>query len=465
MKETSDLFDFEATKLKNETFSISPEIKTSYITTINDEINLIKAPQDIPIQNNNLKILSEINFSFSSFSIYSPFMSDNLNEYFEKENCERLWTILPKATSTELKENDIIKLGRVRLKFDKICLDGDNAVQNTSNVNINYTTNYNMAKSSVNGNNNVTSVNVSNYANEVHNSSFTSRSNKNMLDNKICCRICYRNESDLSDPLISPCKCTGSMAFIHYKCLKSCIDSKVTKKEDENYCSYLVKNYNCEICLSQYPKYIKYKSITYFLIDIDTSKYNSYAICDYSLFDDSKGRLFHKGFIIFRLEEGQEVTLGRTQSNKVKLKDISVSRKHCALIKKKDKLHIIDYGSKFGSLLYLKGKMKLEINKNFEVVSGKHFLRFNLERKWSLFSDFFKFGCCNCKHTSDGEEFVMNLEKRTKKPCSDRNDELYTDFILYLSKIYGEEELNSNVINTVVNSFNNVNKKDDSYTN
>ena len=59
----------------------------------------------------------------------------------------------------------------------------------------------------------------------------------------------------------------------------------------------------------------------------------------------------------------------------------------------------------------------------------------------------------------------MNLEKRTKKPCSDRNDELYTDFILYLSKIYGEEELNSNVINTVVNSFNNVNKKDDSYTN
>ena len=35
------------------------------------------------------------------------------------------------------------------------------------------------------------------------------------------CRICLAEEEETSNPLISPCKCAGSMRFIHHLCLKT----------------------------------------------------------------------------------------------------------------------------------------------------------------------------------------------------------------------------------------------------
>ena len=35
----------------------------------------------------------------------------------------------------------------------------------------------------------------------------------------LVCRICFDLESD-TKPLISPCKCSGSMRYIHEECLK-----------------------------------------------------------------------------------------------------------------------------------------------------------------------------------------------------------------------------------------------------
>ena len=54
---------------------------------------------------------------------------------------------------------------------------------------------------------------------------------------------------------------------------------KIIKKSTE-YCEYyLVKSYECEICLAEYPKYIKIKHNVYNLIDIIvTIEYNNYVI-------------------------------------------------------------------------------------------------------------------------------------------------------------------------------------------
>ena len=49
----------------------------------------------------------------------------------------------------------------------------------------------------------------------------------------ICCRICWGSEEDDGkdyNPLISPCKCTGTMGSIHLKCLKKWLESKRTMK-------------------------------------------------------------------------------------------------------------------------------------------------------------------------------------------------------------------------------------------
>ena len=34
------------------------------------------------------------------------------------------------------------------------------------------------------------------------------------------CKICLEDNEDFNNPFITPCKCTGSMKFIHLQCLR-----------------------------------------------------------------------------------------------------------------------------------------------------------------------------------------------------------------------------------------------------
>jgi hypothetical protein len=127
-------------------------------------------------------------------------------------------------------------LGRIRLKFNKIVLNNDN--NNNENFNdlndlnnsiINNNNNHNISMNSITNLNN-TSNDLSGLENHNNNNNIKLKNNKSLQNNnsitkkiesKFCCRICYTNESGIDDPLITPCKCNGSMGYIHYKCLKS----------------------------------------------------------------------------------------------------------------------------------------------------------------------------------------------------------------------------------------------------
>ncbi len=515
LKETEDLFDFETKEMKINNFNLINDDKISYIISISndnntEEIQIIKnstfLQEKIYTYQNKVKILCEILYDKqnSTFDIINPYYSKNIKSFFKKENYERIWNNLPKTDLTEINEGDIIKLGRIRLKFYKIVLNNDgnencdnvknddinnsniNNNNNNQNVSMNSITNLNNTSNDLSGLENNNNNNNNNNINKLKNKSLQINNNiTKKIESKYYCRICYTNESDINDPLITPCKCNGSMGYIHYKCLKSCIEAKIQKKSEECYETYFWKSYHCEICLFPYPKYIQYKNKKYNLIDIDTSNFNQYCICDYSIFDDSLKKTFPKGYIIIKIEDNKEITLGRNQTNGVKLKDISVSRKHCFIIKKDNKLYLNDLNSKFGTLKYIKNK-KLEINKNFDILCGKHRIKFNLTTRWNFFNfNLFKFGCCSCKQTNDNEEFIVNFEKENKNFNSNltnnnikdkfhsnlieikyKDDDSYNDYILNIDKIGFEEDLSSNnlIINMNTTSYNNK-LKDESMTN
>ena len=46
------------------------------------------------------------------------------------------------------------------------------------------------------------------------------------LESGKACRICLDEFDDEFNPFITPCKCSGSMKFIHLKCLRKWLDSK-----------------------------------------------------------------------------------------------------------------------------------------------------------------------------------------------------------------------------------------------
>jgi hypothetical protein len=251
---------------------------------------------------------------------------------------------------------------------------------------------------------------------------------KFMEENQVpSCRICFLSDSDENDPLLTPCKCTGSMSYIHYKCLKQCIQMKTTKKPNGSYVCFLWKNYECEICLQEYPKYLTYKNLTYNMIDFDIN-FNEYMVLDYTLFDDTKKKSIRKGFIIVDLNNeeslanGNCITIGRTQTNTIKLKDISVSRMHCYFSRENGKFFINDKGSKFGTLVHVKNSQILDKkNSNRTFIAGKHLISVNLlKSKWSMFTSLFSFtdNCCKCKSVDD-DEIIFN-----EKTMNEKNNDL-----------------------------------------
>ena len=77
-----------------------------------------------------------------------------------------------------------------------------------------------------------------------------------MNSDQITCRICLDGETEEDDELITPCKCAGTMKYIHFKCLKEWLDSKKTFKESVNSFSCTWKQIECDLCREKFPEII-----------------------------------------------------------------------------------------------------------------------------------------------------------------------------------------------------------------
>ena len=447
------------------------------------------------LNNNSFLIVSEFTYIAPySFKIICPILSPYLRKNLKESYLCRSWRLCKKDEENLISIGDVIKLGRARLKIDTICIGeifescqinfiNNNKKKNLNKINkqksdkylINQKTNVNkekdvienskvskiseMRKEEVTNNPNINDIN--------NNSGFSSQNPPSSKTSKPSCRICFLSYSNEENPLISPCKCNGSMKNIHYLCLKKCIETKIIKKTENNFKSYSWKSFSCEICKAEYPKYIKIKETLFSLVDLEIN-YSSYVTCDYTLYDDLKKKTFRKGIIIFKINDENDsddvITVGRSQNNKIKLKDISVSRNHCNFVKKKNKLYIVDKGSKFGTLIYLNTPISLSPNTNeCTLISGKHLFTVNLERKQNFFAKIFPVCCYECGQINpmsdvevdDGKNSLASAEEENISINSNNNinylgndnyiiDELYQDYILDLgSDIYIHSEIES----------------------
>jgi hypothetical protein len=78
------------------------------------------------------------------------------------------------------------------------------------------------------------------------------------------------------NPLITPCKCNGSMGFIHIECLREWLNSKSSFKENSSVKTYCWKALECELCKMRFPDRIastRGKSIDLISFDKPTSDY------------------------------------------------------------------------------------------------------------------------------------------------------------------------------------------------
>ena len=199
---------------------------------------------------------------------------------------------------------------------------------------------------------------------------------KDNNEDKPTCRICLGDEHDEVNPLINPCKCSGTMKYLHLSCLRQLIDSKIQKTVRDMVTVITFKTLECDICKSLLPENIRVKNKIYTIIDLNRPATN-YMIIEGIL----KETPDTKSVFVIHFKESKPIKIGRASDADVRLSDISVSRSH-ALISINDGYCVLtDTKSKFGTLVNAGNKLCVLPGKPLSIQKGNILLRFNLNLK------------------------------------------------------------------------------------
>ena len=447
-------------------------------------------------KDNNYKILGNIIKEKDKF-YFEPLLIDLGSD---KENINDVaWLIYNKKINPELnksyilKEGDIFKMGNVIFQVKMIQIyDKDNDENEQNNIDNSHTL-------LISGNSNHSLILSKNYNNQntdgikidikKNTSAFIVKKNSEISNsqgknhkiekekliigqnlkpnkNKIC-RICYQEEDDtLLNPLIRPCKCSGSMKYIHLKCLLHWLKSRTSNNHssmvnnlNNNFNAYILsQRTECELCKQLIPDYIIHNDIKYCLIDFDyaqenniknDNKYNinnhnnheqNYAntnmennINNDNNEDENKSKNSEEklNFIVFdtiftlsdnnkyrfivKFDKNNQMKIGRSLENNLVLNEITVSRYHCLLTLQRNiygglEIKFEDENSKFGSLVLMQ-KNRIEIIKGKPLhiqVSNVHLI-IQYKKSSSLLS------CCNAEVVEDKNTYEKMNYKAVKK--------------------------------------------------
>ena len=366
------------------------------------------------------EILFHIRKSFKTqeFEIINPVRKLlKKNDYNVNGLNRRMWYVVkPKYDNYEndnedydLNENDIIKLGRRKFEIVKININSNNRNINNNEENYNISQ-INKKRGSIfdinldpdhyrvteNENENEKEKKVASEESILKTNDHTpenSHLNSKDVDSKInslenyeddlnneveeLCRICFDNKSTKENPKICLCQCKD---FIHYECLKRYMDTKLEIHENEkgNVKTYNCNKFNCDVCLSPYPLRFRIAEFnkTYELIDINMPDELDYVILESLDYMKDNGNI--KSVHLVQLND-EEINIGRYDTNDIIDTDISVSRKHAVMKYNKEtgKLYLENLSEKFGTLVLIKGNIKMKDKKiHFQV--GKSYIVANL---------------------------------------------------------------------------------------
>ena len=134
LKETEDLFDFETSNTSENEYNITNFDKEYFIikqkvdSEEKEKIEFINKAISIKqkiLSDKATKVLGVIKYNKlkSNITIINSFKSRKLNNYkniYKPEHCDRLYELFPLDEFMNINEGDIIKLGKIRIKFDKI---------------------------------------------------------------------------------------------------------------------------------------------------------------------------------------------------------------------------------------------------------------------------------------------------------------------------------------------------------
>ena len=256
------------------------------------------------------------------------------------------------------------------------------------NYNFNYIdTSKDLIENGANKINNINNINNINIALNVNNklkSLYNKLKDVNKKQKTYRCRICFCDGNfEGINPLISPCKCSGSVKYIHLNCLRKWLTSKITTKvssTNDIYC-YVYKSLKCEICQSIIPEIAEFRGKFISLLDfknIDSPYIILQSMYQYNYLNKNTTDL--NIIFVISLKTNNYVNIGRANNSNIRLSDVSVSRNHAKITFSKGDFYLEDIGSKFGTLVLIQNNILFLPNKNINIQTGKSHFLFKLKR-------------------------------------------------------------------------------------
>ncbi|KAF8819102.1 FHA domain-containing protein [Cardiosporidium cionae] len=194
-----------------------------------------------------------------------------------------------------------------------------------------------------------------------------------------CCRICLSNYMEFGNPMVSPCKCKGSMEFVHLKCLRTWMMGRLNIQNGnlDATVSFFWRTLDCELCKTAYPTFVNAASKKIELLSIPRPS-APYLIVEPTV---TNGHGMH----IICLANKKSARFGRGHGSDVRLSDISVSRFHATIRYHKNQFMLKDQCSKFGTLVEIKRGFKLEnFNSGLALQIGRTVISIRIKRNWKL---------------------------------------------------------------------------------
>ena len=307
-----------------------------------------------------------------------------LNININDENNESFFSSILSDKIDELNEigtNNNINTNINTILYQKTNIDNNSEITPKKDINKEKNT-LSINKKNSNNNNKLSTFKKNN---NIHINTFT-----NTDFPQKCCRICYLDDDTLSNPLIQPCLCSGSLKYIHLNCLKQWIGTRnYTRLENNDHCSiYLIKEIDCELCKNKLPDFIRHKNKLYKLIDFNI-EFKNYISFENLTLDKQKNKFIY----VINLDNKKEIKIGRGHEANILLSDISVSRVHCLLNVINKNIYLEDNNAKYGTLVLVQTQnLNIIDNIDLNLQIGRSFISCKIKEPFKLFK------CCDNVH-------------------------------------------------------------------
>lgn len=336
-RDSHDLFDFEASQLTTQNFTVN---KSTICIRNQGEVQMTNEREVNPTHGDPLLRLVQRDGTFW------------VDKAQPSSSSKKLWLVVRDLVSSShrLQEGDVIKLGRFKFRVRQLVASSCGGLQPELRLD----------------DSGVICCAVE-----------PSSTSEGQQISKLTCRICLLEGPGEDDPLIAPCQCKGSIEYVHLGCLRHWIRGRLNLS-DRPLGSYFYRPLTCELCKSIHPTYIHTNSGQERSPLLEVPWTHPPFIVLENMVRDSQQHTT-RGLHVISLAE-KELKLGRGHESDVRIADVSISRTHATIRFSKGQFLLQDNSSKFGTLVAMKKPRVLEPGVNISIQMGRTVLTLRAEQ-------------------------------------------------------------------------------------